>query len=259
MKVCVACGAGHMELKGHGTEKIEDELKEIFPEARVARMDLDTTRKKNAYQDLLNSIENSEIDILVGTQMVTKGLDFNSVTLVGILQADSLLNHQDFRAHERAFQLIEQVSGRAGRRDIEGQVIIQTYKPDHPILQLASRHDYNLFLRHQLNERKQFKYPPFCRIIEISVKHKDMKTTQLAAIELCKEIKKFIDASLVLGPEFPAIGKVRNNYINRIILKLDRKGKQLLHQKNLLRNTIIELKSKKNFKSVNVVVDVDPM
>lgn len=259
MKVCIACGAGHMELKGHGTEKIEDELKEIFPEARIARMDLDTTRKKNAYQDLLNSIENSEVDILVGTQMVTKGLDFNSVTLVGILQADSLLNHQDFRAHERAFQLIEQVSGRAGRRDIQGQVIIQTYKPDHPILQLASRHDYNLFLRHQLNERKQFKYPPFCRIIEISVKHKDMKTTQLAAIELCKEIKKFIDSSAVLGPEFPAIGKVRNNYINRIILKLDRKGKQLLHQKNLLRNTIIELKSKKNFKSVNVVVDVDPM
>lgn len=259
MKVCIACGAGHMELKGHGTEKIEDELKEIFPEARIARMDLDTTRKKNAYQDLLNSIENSEVDILVGTQMVTKGLDFNSVTLVGILQADSLLNHQDFRAHERAFQLIEQVSGRAGRRDIQGQVIIQTYKPDHPILQLASRHDYNLFLRHQLNERKQFKYPPFCRIIEISVKHKDMKTTQLAAIELCKEIKKFIDSSAVLGPEFPAIGKVRNNYINRIILKLDRKGKQLLHQKNLLRNTIIELKSKKNFKSVNIVVDVDPM
>lgn len=259
MKVCVACGSGHMELKGHGTEKIEDELKEIFPEARIARMDLDTTRKKNAYQDLLNSIENSEIDILVGTQMVTKGLDFNSVTLVGILQADSLLNHQDFRAHERAFQLIEQVSGRAGRRDVQGQVIIQTYKPDHPILQLASRHDYELFLRHQLNERKQFKYPPFCRIIEISVKHKDMKTTQLAAIELCKEIKKFIDASAVLGPEFPAIGKVRNNYINRIVLKLDRKGNQLLHQKSLLRNTIIELKSRKNFKSVNFVVDVDPM
>lgn len=259
MKVCVACGAGHMELKGHGTEKIEDELKELFPEARVARMDLDTTRKKNAYQDLLNSIENAEIDILVGTQMVTKGLDFNLVTLVGILQADSLLNHQDFRAHERAFQLIEQVSGRAGRRDIQGQVVIQTYKPDHPILQLASRHDYDLFLRHQLNERKQFKYPPYCRVIEISVKHKEMKTTQLAAIELCKEIKKFVDGASVLGPEFPVIGKVRNNYINRIILKLDRKGKQLLHQKNLLRNAVIELKSKKNFKSVNIVIDVDPM
>ncbi len=259
MKVCVACGAGHMELKGHGTEKIEDELKELFPEARVARMDLDTTRKKNAYQDLLNSIENAEIDILVGTQMVTKGLDFNLVTLVGILQADGLLNHQDFRAHERAFQLIEQVSGRAGRRDIQGQVVIQTYKPDHPILQLASRHDYDLFLRHQLNERKQFKYPPYCRVIEISVKHKEMKTTQLAAIELCKEIKKFVDGASVLGPEFPVIGKVRNNYINRIILKLDRKGKQLLHQKNLLRNAVIELKSKKNFKSVNIVIDVDPM
>ncbi len=259
MKVCVACGAGHMELKGHGTEKIEDELKELFPDARVARMDLDTTRKKNAYQELLDSIENAEVDILVGTQMVTKGLDFNLVTLVGILQADSLLNHQDFRAHERAFQLIEQVSGRAGRRDIQGQVIIQTYKPDHPILQLASRHDYDLFLRHQLNERKQFKYPPYCRVIEILVKHKEMKTTQLAAIELCKEIKKFIDGSAVLGPEFPVIGKVRNQYINRIILKLDRKGKQLLHQKNLLRNAVIELKSKKNFKSVNIVIDVDPM
>ncbi len=170
-----------------------------------------------------------------------------------------MLNHQDFRAHERAFQLIEQVSGRAGRRDIQGQVIIQTYKPDHPILQLASRHDYDLFLRHQLNERKQFKYPPYCRIIEILVKHKEMKTTQLAAIELCKEIKKFIDGTAVLGPEFPVIGKVRNQYINRIILKLDRKGKQLLHQKNLLRNAVIELKSKKDFKSVNIVIDVDPM
>lgn len=258
MKVCVVCGAGHMELKGHGTEKIEDDLKELFPEARIARMDLDTTRKKNAYQDLLNSIENEEVDILVGTQMVTKGLDFKSVTLVGILQADSLLNHQDFRAHERAFQLIEQVSGRAGRRDTQGHVIIQSYKPEHPILQLASRHDYTLFLRHQLNERKQFKYPPYCRVIEISVKHKDMKTTQLAAIELCKTIKKFIEPGAVLGPEFPVIGKVRNYYINRIILKLDKKGKQLLQQKNLLRNSMIELKSRKDFKSVVLVVDVDP-
>ncbi len=258
MKICQTCGSGFLELKGHGTEKIEDELKELFPEAKVARMDLDTTRKKNAFQDLLSSIELGEVDILVGTQMVTKGLDFAALTLVGIIQADSLINHQDFRAHERAFQLIEQVSGRAGRRDIEGEVIVQTYRPEHPVLQLASRHDYDTFLRHQLNERKQFKYPPFIRMIELSVKHKDRTKTQLAAIALAKKIKSFVPANNVLGPEFPAIGKVRNYYINTILLKLERKNNLLKEQKKLLRNCIIELKANKEFSGLQIVVDVDP-
>lgn len=258
MKICQSCGSGFLELKGHGTEKIEDDLKTLFPNARVARMDLDTTRKKNAFQELLTEIELGEVDILVGTQMVTKGLDFAKLTLVGIVQADSLINHQDFRAHERAFQLIEQVSGRAGRRDIEGEVIIQTYRPEHPVLQLASRHDYDLFLRHQMNERKQFKYPPFTRLIEFSIKHKDMRKTQLAAAAFCKMIKKFIPAESILGPQFPAISKVRNYYINTVLLKLDRNNANLKSQKNKLREVMIELKANKDYSGLVIMADVDP-
>lgn len=259
VKVCTSCGSAHLEMKGMGTEKIEEELQVIFPEARIARMDLDTTRKKNTLQDLINEFESGQIDILVGTQMVTKGLDFEKVTLVGIIQADSLINHPDFRSHERAFQLIAQVSGRAGRRDQLGKVIIQTYKADHPILQLASRHDYDRFLQMQLTERKQFYYPPFVRLIEITIKHREAQKAQTGSQKLAGELKKIFSQKSVLGPEFPAVSKVRNQYIQKILLKLDRNTHHLEKSKELLRIKIAELKSNKEFSACTILVDVDPL
>lgn len=259
MKTCPSCGSAHLQMMGLGTEKIEEELQSYFPNARIARMDLDTTRKKNTLQELINEFENGEIDILVGTQMVTKGLDFEKVSLVGIIQADTLINHPDFRSHERAFQLIEQVSGRAGRREALGKVIIQTNKPEHPILQLASRHDYDTFMRLQLNERKQFYYPPFVRLIEITLKHKDSHKVQAAAQLLAKEYKQLFGAKSVLGPEFPAVSKVRNQYIQKIILKLDRISLNLEKSKEVIRIKIIELKSNKEYSGCSVLIDVDPV
>jgi len=259
LKVCPTCGSAHLEMKGMGTEKIEEELQTLFPEAKIARMDLDTTRRKNTLQDLINEFESGEIDILVGTQMVTKGLDFERVTLVGIIQADSLTNHPDFRSHERAFQLIEQVSGRAGRRDQLGKVIIQTYKPEHPVLQLASRHDYDSFLRQQLNERKQFYYPPFVRLIEITLKHREAQKVQTASMKLASELKKLFSQKSVLGPEFPVVSKVRNQFIQKILLKLDRKTLHLEKSKELLKIKIAELKANKEFSACTVLVDVDPL
>jgi primosomal protein N' (replication factor Y) len=259
LKICPSCGSSHLQMMGLGTEKIEEELQSIFPSAKIARMDLDTTRKKNTLQDLVNEFENGEIDILVGTQMVTKGLDFEKVTLVGIIQADTLVNHPDFRAHERAFQLIEQVSGRAGRRDQQGKVIIQTNKAEHPILQMASRHDYDAFLKQQLIERKQFFYPPFVRLIEITLKHKDAHRVQSAAQFLAKEYKQLFGLKSVLGPEFPAVSKVRNQYIQKILLKLDRNSLNLEKSKEIIRIKIAELKSKKDYSSCSVLIDVDPV
>lgn len=259
IKTCPNCGSAHLQMMGLGTEKIEEELQAYFPNARIARMDLDTTRKKNTLQELINEFENGEIDILVGTQMVTKGLDFEKVSLVGIIQADTLINHPDFRSHERAFQLIEQVSGRAGRRSELGKVIIQTNKPDHPILQLVSRHDYDTFMRTQLMERKQFYYPPFVRLIEITLKHKDSHKVQAAAQQLAKEYKQLFSAKSVLGPEFPAVSKVRNQYIQKIILKLDRISLNLEKSKEIIRIKITELKSNKEYSGCSVLIDVDPV
>lgn len=259
LKVCPTCGSSHLQMMGLGTEKIEEELNTIFPNAKIARMDLDTTRRKNTLQDLVNEFENGEIDILVGTQMVTKGLDFEKVTLVGIMQADTLINHPDFRSHERAFQLIEQVSGRAGRRKEKGMVIIQTNKPEHPILQLASRHDYNSFLSQQLIERKQFFYPPFVRLIEITLKHKDSHKVQSAAQNLSKELRNLFGIKAVLGPEFPAVSRVRNQYIQNILLKLDRTQLNLEKSKEIIRVKIAELKSNKEYSACTVLVDVDPI
>ena len=259
VKVCPSCGSAHLEMKGMGTEKIEEELQTLFPEARIARMDLDTTRKKNTLQELINEFESGQIDILVGTQMVTKGLDFEKVTLVGIIQADAVINHPDFRSHERAFQLIAQVSGRAGRRDQPGKVIIQTFKADHPILQLASRHDYDKFLQQQLIERKQFYYPPFVRLIEITIKHREAHKAQTASQKLAAELKSLFSQKSVLGPEFPVVSKVRNQFIQKILLKLDRSTQHLEKSKEMLRIKIAELKSNKEFSACTVLVDVDPL
>jgi primosomal protein N' (replication factor Y) len=258
VSICPACGSNHVEWKGFGTEKIEDELQELFPKARIARMDLDSTRKKNAYTQLLADIEDQKIDIVVGTQMVAKGLDFENVTLVGILNADAILNFPDFRAYERAFQLIEQVSGRSGRRSKKGKVIIQTFKVDHPILQFVHRHAYEEMVNYELFERNQFHYPPAYRMIEINIKHKDIGTTQRAAQELANSLKKTLEKR-VLGPEFPLVSRIRNQYINTILIKFERNGIDAAKLKQLIVQKIDWIRGVKEFKSVTVVIDVDPM
>lgn len=258
IKVCPACGSGHLEMKGLGTEKIEDELKQIFPDARIARMDLDTTRSKHAYQELLDQLEDREIDILVGTQMVTKGLDFEHVTLVGIVQADHMLFMPDFRAHERAFQLIEQVSGRAGRRAKKGMVIIQSYQPEHPVLQMASRHDFEQFLLTQLTERKQFSYPPYVRLVELTIKNKEFALAQHAARKVQTELKKIIPEKCILGPETPAISKVRNLFIQKIMIKIDVEHGSLDKQKQYIKHCVQSIKMDKQFSRGVFLINVDP-
>ena len=216
---CPACGNPTLDTKGFGTEQIELELKELFPERKVARMDLDTTRGKYGYQKLLNSFEHHEIDILVGTQMLTKGLDFKNVTLVGVLNADNLLNFPDFRAHERTYQLMVQVSGRAGRDQKRGKVAIQSFNPYHQILQQVTTNDYEGMYRDQLNERHQFTYPPFIRLVKIVLKHKDLIKVEAAANWMGKSLENAFQEN-VLGPTSPSIGRIRNRYIKTILIKL---------------------------------------
>ncbi|HSH19035.1 MAG TPA: primosomal protein N' [Draconibacterium sp.] len=219
---CDSCGSPEVKTRGFGTEKIEDELKSLFKNARIARMDLDTTQNKYAFEKIIHNLENRKTDILVGTQMVTKGLDFEHVSVVGILNADNLINFPDFRAHERAYQLISQVSGRAGRKHKRGKVIIQTSQPDHYLIDRIKNQDYNEFLEMQLQERNLFKYPPIYRLIKIVVKHKNSATVERASDMLGIELRKN-KSLIVLGPEFPLISRIQLWYQKEIWLKIDRK------------------------------------
>ena len=256
-RTCKACGNTAVQTRGFGTEKIEDEIKIFFPEAKVARMDLDSTRKKNAYQNIISSFETGEIDILIGTQMVSKGLDFDNVSLVGILNADNMLNYPDFRAFERSYQLIAQVSGRAGRKNKQGKVIIQSNNPGHPILQYVLDNKYDEMYKSQLFERKNYKYPPFYRLIRISIRHKKQDITNKAADQLAISMRK-IFGKRVLGPESPIISRVQNNYIQNIILKVERES-SFQRAKKLLDEQIINITTQNNFKSVRISTDVDPV
>ena len=219
---CDSCGSPEVKTRGFGTEKIEDELKSLFKNARIARMDLDTTQNKHAFEKIIHNLETRKTDILVGTQMVTKGLDFEHVSVVGILNADNLINFPDFRAHERAYQLISQVSGRAGRKHKQGKVIIQTSQPEHPLISLIKNQDYNEFLQMQLQERNLFKYPPVFRLIKIAIKHKNIATVDRASDALGIELRKN-KSFIVLGPEFPLIARIQLWYQKELWLKFDRK------------------------------------
>ena len=253
---CVACGSHRLESRGFGTEKIEEEIQQHFPQAKVSRMDLDSTRAKHAHSDIITSFQNKEVDILVGTQMVTKGLDFENVSLVGIMNADLMLNQPDFRAHERSFQLMIQVAGRAGRNKTQGEVIIQTNNPTHPILQMVQRDDYQEMLNTQLGERHQYSYPPYSRLIRISIKHRDMALTQKAAKAVADMLRERLK-NAVLGPEFPPVSKIQNLYIMNILLKLD-KSVNLPSIKSYIGNSLISLNTQQEFKSVETVINVDP-
>lgn len=256
-KVCQACASPTLQTKGFGTEKIEDEIAIFFPDIKVARMDLDTTRSRKSYERLISDFETKKVDILVGTQMVSKGLDFDNVSIVGVLNADNMLNFPDFRAFERSYQLMTQVSGRAGRKNKQGKVIIQTSTPDHPIVKDVIANNYGNMYLTQLSERKSFNYPPFVRLIKLTIKHKDKNITNAAAQQLANDLKK-IFGKRVMGPEEPIINRIQNWYIKGIMLKVERKA-SVLRAKKILLSTIGNLKTNDNFKSAQVIVDVDPM
>jgi primosomal protein N' (replication factor Y) (superfamily II helicase) len=253
---CDNCRSTGMVTRGFGTEKIEDEIKIVFPAARVARMDQDTTRNKNSFNKLIRAFEDRRIDILIGTQMISKGLDFENLTVVGILNADNLLNYPDFRAHERSFQLMEQVSGRAGRRQKQGKVVIQTSDPANKIIRLVLRHDYLSMFRMQSEERIAFNYPPFCRMVKISIKHKDRTQVNYYSDILGRDLKEKF-GKRVLGPESPVISQVQSWYIKTILIKIERE-KPPVKAKKLIIEAIDRLEKEKGASSLKIAVDVDP-
>ncbi|WP_439879953.1 replication restart helicase PriA [Pontibacter sp. MBLB2868] len=256
---CPACGATTLKSMGFGTEKVEDELKLLLPNADIQRMDLDTTKKKNSYQQIISEFESGKTNVLVGTQMVTKGLDFENVSLVGILNADTIINFPDFRAHERAYQLFVQVSGRAGRRGKTGSVIIQTRDPLQPIFSKVSSNDYQSLYEHEIEERMRFNYPPFVRMIRATVKHADEKVSENAAIVLAKDLADRLGKQQVLGPEVPYIFKIRNLFLNEVHIKLPRESTNLRAAKAQIAQAIFNLKLLPDFKGIRVVADVDPV
>jgi primosomal protein N' (replication factor Y) (superfamily II helicase) len=254
---CDACGSTHLQMKGFGTEKVEDELAILYPDVRISRMDLDTTRSKHAYQNIITDFEERRIDILVGTQMVTKGLDFDNVSVVGILNADNMISFPDFRSYERSYQLMSQVSGRAGRKNKQGKVIIQTYNPYHSVIRDVTEHNYLSMYQSQILERRNFKYPPFYRLILLSLRHKDARILNDAARDLAHLLRNKLQ-NRVLGPEYPLISKIKNLYIKNIMLKLER-SENLNQQKHEILETISRFKGEASYKSVRVIIDVDPV
>ncbi len=254
---CAACGDTELKMKGFGTEKIEEELSIFYPKAKIMRMDLDTTRSKFAHQHIIQDFEDGNIDILVGTQMVTKGLDFDNVSLVGILNADGMLNFPDFRAYERSYQLMAQVSGRAGRKNKRGKVIIQTQNPDHSIIQDVWNNNYLSMYTNQLLDRRNFNYPPYYRIIEITLIHRDVNMVNESAKYFAAELKHHF-GKRVLGPEFPIVARVRNLYHKNILLKIERDA-SALQAKKIVAELLVNFKVNPDFKSVRVQMDVDPM
>ncbi|WP_341215191.1 primosomal protein N' [uncultured Wocania sp.] len=252
---CMACGSQDLDNKGFGTEQIEEEVKLIFPDYKVARMDLDTTRGKYGYEKIITALEQQEIDILVGTQMLTKGLDFRNVKLVGIMSADNMLNFPDFRAHERSFQLMLQVSGRAGRTDERGKVLIQTYNPHHNILQQVSTNNYMEMFNEQMNDRYNFKYPPVYKQIKITLKHKDYNRVDAASIWLAKSLRQ-VFTEHILGPESPPIARIRNQFHKNILVKIP-KHQSLGKTKEAIIKINNSFLSIKDFRSVKVILNVD--
>lgn len=254
---CVACGSKHLEYKGLGTEKVEDDLKAILPDLRIGRLDYDTTRNKNAHLNIITDFEEGKLDVLVGTQMVAKGLDFENVTLIGIINADNMLQFPDFRAYERSFQMLSQVAGRAGRRDKQGKVLIQTYDVKNRIIQQVVKNDYEGMYLDELRERKQFSYPPFFRIIQIDVKHKDFQTNQVIAEQFAAELKHTLGKAII-GPQVPLVGRIRNYYIQTITIKIDLESQSIYKVKEFVKQKMLEFEGKKTNKGAFLMVNVDP-
>ncbi|MBS1592737.1 MAG: primosomal protein N' [Bacteroidetes bacterium] len=256
-RACKSCGTIDLDIVGMGTERIEEEIAELFPEARVGRLDLDTTRGKHGHSTVIASFENREVDILVGTQMVTKGLDFEHVSLVGIVNADHALYFPGFRSNERAFQVMMQVGGRAGRKQKQGKVIIQTSNPQHRIIKQVVEHDFASFYRAEMQERQQFHYPPYSRMVHITLRHKEVAMVEKAVLFLANNLRKK-QIGETLGPTTPLISKVRNYYLRDIIIKTDHRTNDLQTFKLAIKDCLDMLRADKELKSVWISVDVDP-
>ena len=256
--LCPACQLPGLEIIGYGTERIEDDIDALFPGEKISRMDLDTTRSKNSYDRIIDEFSNRRTNILVGTQMVTKGLDFDAVSIVGILNADTMINFPDFRSHERAFDMLEQVSGRAGRAHKQGQVIIQTSQPDHDVIKYVQAHDYEGFYQHELADRKQFGYPPFTKVINIYMKHREDATVGELAVRYSSLLRQ-VFGSRVLGPMAPFVARVQNLYIRQITLKMETAA-SMTKVKNILRDLYEQmLAADARMKAVKLYYDVDPV
>ena len=254
---CSACGSPEMQMKNFGTEKIEEELQIFFPDARIARMDYDSTRLRFAHERLITDFEERNIDILVGTQMVTKGLDFENVSLVGILSADQMMNFPDFRSHERSFQMLAQVSGRAGRKSKRGKVILQTYSPDNSIIQDVISNDFEKMYTEEIEHRKNFQYPPFYRLIELTIIDKDVDVVNTSSDELAQKLRTAF-GKRVLGPEFPIIPRIKNLYHKKMVIKIA-KEESPNKTKAMIRSSILELQKYPAYKYLRVQADVDPV
>ena len=254
---CPDCGNRDLHDRGAGTEKVEDIIAATFPDARIARMDLDTTRTRNAYERIIAEFSSGKTNLLIGTQMVTKGLDFDSVSVVGILSADTMLNQPDFRAYEHAFMMMTQVAGRAGRKGRRGQVILQTSRPDLPVVQHIVENNFEAFFRSLIKERRLFRYPPFTRLIYIYLKHKDENTVNTAAIELGSRLRQSF-ADRVLGPDKPAIARIKTLYIRKIMLKLET-NLSINNTRTAIRQTVASMMQDPRYKSLVIYYDVDPL
>ena len=255
--VCPNCESTEIRGRGYGTEKIEDQIRELFPEARVARMDLDTTRTRNAYERIIDDFSRGGSDILVGTQMISKGLDFDRVSVVGILDADSMLNYPDFRAYEHAFMMMAQVSGRAGRKGRRGLVLLQTKNADLPVISQVVRNDYEGFYADLLDERRLFRYPPFCRLVYVYLKHAKVETADTAGIELGSRLRQWFGPR-VLGPDKPAVARVKALHIRKLVVKLEN-GISLERAREYLRLAQRQMMQDKRYAALQIYYDVDPL
>lgn len=255
-KQCPNCESTELLGRGYGTEKIEDRVRELFPEARIARMDLDTTRSAGAYGRIIDDFSCGRTDILIGTQMITKGLDFSGVTVVGILNADTMLNYPDFRAYEQAFQMLSQVSGRAGRRDERGLVILQTKSADLPVIQQVVAGDFQTFARDLLEERSIFRYPPFYHLVYVYLRHRNEQLVDSAAIEMASRLRQAF-ADRVLGPDKPAVARVKTESIRKIVIKLEQ-GINLPLARQCMAEARTQLLQDKRYAAMTVFFDVDP-
>jgi primosomal protein N' (replication factor Y) (superfamily II helicase) len=254
---CPDCSSSGLATRGLGTERIEEDLQLLFPDARLARLDLDSTRSTSAFSRILTDFEMGKTDILIGTQMISKGLDFSKVSMVGIMDADQLLNYPDFRSYERSFQLMTQVSGRAGRRDIQGTVVIQCSDPSHPVIRQVMDNDLAGFYRNEIQERQQFGYPPFTRLIRFNIKHADLKVVTEAAGDLAQILKQALPGR-VMGPQTPVVSRIQGKYIQNILIKLER-NPELLNRKKAIASLIGNFIERKTYSSLIIQADVDPL
>jgi primosomal protein N' (replication factor Y) len=254
---CPCCGGTDLRTRGYGTEKIEEQVREVFPEAHIARMDLDTTRTRNAYERIISDFSAGRTNILIGTQMISKGLDFDKVSVVGIINADGMLNQPDFRAYEHAFMMMSQVSGRAGRKHKRGLVILQTKQKDLPVIGYVVRNDYTALYQELIAERQVFHYPPYYRLIDVYLKHRQDAVVETAAVELCSRLRQWFGGR-VLGPDKPAVAKVKQLNIRKLVLKLE-SGIDMKKVRKYLLLAQSQVLTDKRYTSLQVYYDVDPL